>query len=61
MESSSDIYQAYLDAHNKARTEPQSLLPILEERLSYFDGNYLRKPGETKLRTKEGPSGVEYV
>ncbi|CAI2368827.1 unnamed protein product [Moneuplotes crassus] len=49
----------YLNAHNKIRTDPQSFIPILEEKLTMFDGNNLMRPGRPTLITKEGPKAVK--
>ena len=45
--------------HNEARTNPKSYIPLLEERLTKFEGTVLKRP-ETgvDLWTKEGPAAV---
>ena len=55
----SDLDKAILAAHQKARTDPRSIIPILEDRLAHFEGNLLCMPGKIDLRTKEGPDAVQ--
>ena len=59
MESSNNFDLEVFKYHNQMRTNPQSFIPHLEEMLTRFDGNVLKRPGESKnLRTKEGPAAV---
>ena len=45
---------------NRLRTEPTYFIPMLEDRLQYFDENkVLRVPGRNGLQTKEGPAAVK--
>jgi len=57
--TTSTLISEIIEAHNKIRTDPQSFIPILEERLSQFDGKYIKRPGMNDLRTKEGPDAVK--
>ena len=41
---------------NLARSNPQVYASILENRRQYYDGNVIRIPGESPIRTKEGVS-----
>ena len=43
---------------NRLRADPRSFIPYLQEMLGRFDGDSLRQPGKTTLRTKEGPAAV---
>ena len=43
---------------NRLRGDPRSFIPYLQEMLGRFDGDSLRQPGKTTLRTKEGPAAV---
>ena len=60
MESTNKFDREVFKFHNKMRTNPQSFIPHLEEMLTRFDGNLLKKgPGQSyNLRTKEGPAAV---
>ena len=44
---------------NHARTDPASFVPVLRDRLRYFDGRVLRLPGQVPLQTREGASAVK--
>jgi hypothetical protein len=45
--------------HNKARTKPKSLIPLLEEMLTRFDGKLLKgKEDSSNLETQEGAPAV---
>lgn len=54
---------SHLEAHNRARTQPTSLIPLLKRRLKLFvdknDPNvcYIRKG--YKIKTHEGPAAVQ--
>ena len=43
---------------NRLRADPRSFIPYLQEMLGRFEGDSLRQPGKTTLRTKEGPAAV---
>jgi hypothetical protein len=48
--------------HNKARTDPKSLIPILEKKLTYFGtgakAKYYSVPGKITMITNEGAAAV---
>ena len=46
------------DLMNKLRDDPKSFIPHLQEMLGRFEGDMLKQPGKTTLRTKEGPAAV---
>ena len=50
----SEIYEL----QNRLRADPRSFIPYLQEMLNRFEGDLLRQPGKTTLRTKEGPAAV---
>ena len=43
---------------NRLRSDPSSFIPLLQERLTYFDGDVLRLPGKQPIRSNEGPAAV---
>ena len=53
-----DLDRQVFELQNKLRADPRSFIPYLQEMLSRFDGDLLKQPGKTTLRTKEGPSAV---
>ena len=56
----SDLDWQVFEETNRLRTDPQSFIPYLEERLQYFDGNGLYLPGSNMgLITNEGPAAVQ--
>lgn len=46
-------------AQNRIRKNPWSFIPLLEEKLKFFEGNTLYIPGEIPLITNEGPAAVK--
>ena len=56
--SHSSFAQELLQQVNKLRRFPRSFIPILEDYLQYFEGNALFLPGQTGLKTEEGPEAV---
>ena len=50
--------QPILEALNKLRTDPKSYIPECEKLIAKFEGDLLKEPGKTTLRTKEGPTAV---
>ena len=56
-----DIDRDIFIAQNKVRANPKCLVPILEERLSWFesDSKILAQPGKKRFRTFEGPASVQ--
>jgi len=52
---SQDIFQTL----NQARGDPQSYLPIAEQRLKYLDGTTLHVPGEEQIYTLDGSLAVK--
>lgn len=46
-------------AQNRLRKDPASFIPLLEEKLKYFEGKTLKIPGEIALVTNEGPAAVK--
>ncbi len=60
MVSSSDkVNQELFEIINRARKEPTSIVPKLEEMLLKFDGLVLKREGECNLRTNEGAKAVQ--
>lgn len=51
--------QEFFNEVNKVRSNPKSVIPILEKMLPLFDGNVFRKPGEIAIETSEGPDAVK--
>ena len=48
------------EAQNKFRQYPTELVKILEETLTYFDGDVIRRPGNpVGLKTNEGPAAYK--
>ena len=49
--------------HNKARTDPKSIVPILEAKLKYFGtgdkAKYYSVPGKMTMVTREGAAAVQ--
>ena len=45
--------------HNIVRTNPQSIIPDLEERLSRIDGLLLHRPDQCDIMTFEGKVPIE--
>jgi len=45
--------------HNIVRTNPQSIIPDLEERLSMIDGLLMKRPGQCDIMTNEGKVPIE--
>ena len=46
--------------HNLARTDPKSFIPKLEELLTKFEGNVIKRPEVgVDLMTNEGPAAVQ--
>ncbi|HEX6057435.1 MAG TPA: CAP domain-containing protein [Gemmatimonadaceae bacterium] len=43
---------------NRARRDPRGYADLLERRLRHYEGNILRLPGQTPIRTEEGPAAV---
>ena len=43
---------------NRVRIDPPGYAAFLESQLRYYDGNVIRRPGETWIRTVEGPAAV---
>ena len=43
---------------NRARQDPRGYADLLERQLGHYDGNLLRIPGQTPIRTEEGPRAV---
>lgn len=49
-----------LEQTNRARTDPAAFARELEQLLRYFDGDVIRRPGQSVgLRTNEGPAAVQ--
>jgi len=46
------------EAQNKARTNPASFIPKVQETLKFFKGNTIWRPGQIGLTTNEGPNAV---
>jgi len=46
------------EEHNNVRKNPKSYVPLLEEMLTKFEGNLLKRDAKVTLRTKEGESAV---
>ena len=57
--SDEEIIKEVFEWQNKLRTDPKFLIPHLESRLEYFDGNTLWIPGKIGQITKEGPGAVK--
>lgn len=53
------IDQEIFELTNRLRADPRSFIPLLQEMLSRFEGDLLKQPGKTTLRTKEGPAAVQ--
>ena len=54
----SEMDRQIFEVQNKIRTDPRSCIPHLQEMLNRFEGDLLKQPGKTTLRTKEGKSAV---
>lgn len=54
-----DMDRKIFELHNNIRQNPQLLIPDLEEMLTKFDGNLLKRDAKVTLRTKEGESAVK--
>ena len=55
----SDLDWDVFEVTNQLRTDPQSFIPYLEERLMYFNGDILYLHGSNMgLMTNEGPAAV---
>ena len=55
----SDFDLAVHAYHNQVRQDPKSMIPKLEEMLTWFEGNDMHRPGNPViLRTNEGPAAI---
>ena len=54
-----DLDKQIFELQNKLRSDPRSFIPYLQEWLGRFEGDLLKQPGKTTLRTKEGPAAVQ--
>ena len=54
-----DLDKQIFELQNKLRADPRSFVPYLQEWLGRFEGDLLKRPGKTTLRTKEGPAAVQ--
>ena len=54
-----DIDKQIFELQNRLRADPRSFIPHCQEYLSRFEGDLLKQPGKTTLRTKEGASAVQ--
>lgn len=43
---------------NELRANPKSLIPLLKQHLSHFDGNVLSVPDKLPIELQEGPAAV---
>lgn len=60
MESDQSAYvQEVVDAYNQLRTDPQSLIPVLEDMVQYYDGNTFHKPRRKPVKTREGVAALQ--
>lgn len=46
------------ELHNRVRYDPQFFIPILKQRLDYYNENILSLPNKAPLKTFEGKSAV---
>ena len=59
----SQLDRSVFSVTNRLRSDPSSFIPLLQERLNYYEGGQtdkkiLRLPGKTPIRTNEGPAAV---
>ncbi|MBH8577838.1 CAP domain-containing protein [Nostocaceae cyanobacterium CENA369] len=54
----SPLEQQVIDEMTKVRTNPTAYISILENYKKHFQGNYVKLPGNTYLRTQEGVKPV---
>ena len=55
----SEMDKQIFDLTNQVRQDPKCFIKHLEEMLGRFEGDLLKNPGKTTLRTKEGPAAVQ--
>jgi uncharacterized protein YkwD len=53
------LEQAISEEMNRARTDPQAYADWLEEMKQYYDGVWLKLPGEKPIRTNQGLQALE--
>ena len=60
----SQIDRSVFSVTNRLRSDPSSFIPLLQERLTYYEGagktdkKVLRLPGKPPIRSNEGPAAV---
>ena len=60
----SQIDRSVFSVTNRLRSDPSSFIPLLQERLTYYecsgktDKKVLRLPGKPPIRSNEGPAAV---
>ena len=59
----SQIDRSVFSVTNRLRSDPSSFIPLLQERLTYYEGGktdkkVLRLPGKPPIRSNEGPAAV---